>query len=42
MEGETIIIDHIEGQEDFQYSIGGTRTGADIRAVKPEEGDILQ
>jgi len=39
MEGETIIIDHIEGQEDFQYSIGGTRTGADIRAVKPEEGD---
>jgi ATP-dependent Clp protease ATP-binding subunit ClpA len=42
MEGETIIIDYIEGQEDFQYSIGGTRTGADIRAVKPEEGDILQ
>jgi ATP-dependent Clp protease ATP-binding subunit ClpA len=42
MEGETIVIDHIEGQEDFQYSIGGTRTGADIRAVKPEEGDILQ
>jgi hypothetical protein len=41
MEGETIIIDYIEGQEDFQYSIGGTRTGADIRAVKSDSEDML-
>jgi len=38
-EGETVVISKVEGQEDFEYSIGGGKKGSDIRAVKPEEGD---
>jgi ATP-dependent Clp protease ATP-binding subunit ClpA len=42
MEGETVVLSKVEGQEEFEYSIGGrgTRTGSDIRAVN-HEPDIL-
>jgi ATP-dependent Clp protease ATP-binding subunit ClpB len=41
-EGETVVIAKIEGQEEFEYSVGGGKKGSDIRAPKSKiEGDIL-
>jgi ATP-dependent Clp protease ATP-binding subunit ClpA len=40
-EGETVVIAKIEGQEEFEYSVGGGKKGSDIRAASKIEGDIL-